>query len=72
MKKKRRKITNCGSKIHFIRASSSRKLENKRIIWSVRIGIGWRALEVMKKNENKIAWFWVGSHAEYDNLLKKN
>jgi hypothetical protein len=40
-------------------------------IWSVRVGIGWRALGVIKPQESKIVWFWIGSHAEYDNILKK-
>ena len=43
----------------------------KENIWSVRIGIGWRALGVIKTDEDKIVWFWVGSHAEYDNILSK-
>ncbi len=43
----------------------------KENIWSVRIGIGWRALGVMRTDEDKIVWFWVGSHAEYDKILAK-
>ena len=43
----------------------------KENIWSVRIGIGWRALGVIKTDEDKIVWFWVGSHAEYDKILSK-
>ena len=33
------------------------------------VGIGWRALGVRKADEEKIVWFWVGSHAEYDKIL---
>ncbi|NJK59387.1 MAG: hypothetical protein HC918_02815 [Oscillatoriales cyanobacterium SM2_1_8] len=40
-------------------------------IWSVRVGIGRRALGIKKANEEKIVWFWVGSHAEYDKILGK-
>jgi hypothetical protein len=36
--------------------------------YSVRVGIGWRALGVMRGEA--IIWFWIGSHAEYDRLLK--
>ena len=36
--------------------------------WSVRIGPGWRALGV--DVEDGILWFWIGSHADYDRLLK--
>jgi hypothetical protein len=35
--------------------------------WSVRIGIHYRAL-ALEKNDD-IAWFWIGTHAEYDKLL---
>ncbi len=48
-----------------------KEVKPKQNIWSVRIGIGWRALGVMKADEQKIVWFWVGSHAEYDKLLGK-
>jgi len=47
-----------------------KKVNNKLNIWSVRVGIGWRALGVVKTQENKIVWFWIGSHAEYDRILK--
>lgn len=36
-------------------------------IYSVRIGIHWRALAVRRGDE--AVWFWIGSHAEYDQFL---
>lgn len=48
-----------------------KKIKSKGNIWLVRVGIGWRALGVVKTNEDKIVWFWIGSHAEYDKILKK-
>ncbi len=36
-------------------------------IYSVRIGIGWRALGI--KEKDSMIWFWIGSHADYDKLL---
>jgi hypothetical protein len=36
--------------------------------WSVRIGIHYRALAVEENND--LAWFWIGTHAEYDRLLR--
>ena len=38
-----------------------------RPIYSVRIGLGYRALGVREADE--IVWFWIGSHADYDQLL---
>lgn len=38
-------------------------------IYSVRIGLHWRALAFV---ENDMAtWWWIGSHAEYDTILKQ-
>ncbi|MDQ2084290.1 hypothetical protein RA307_29225 [Xanthobacteraceae bacterium Astr-EGSB] len=36
-------------------------------VWSVRVGIGWRALGVRRGDE--MIWFWIGSHADYDKLI---
>jgi len=38
-------------------------------IYSVRIGIGWRALG--KKKDDTIVWFWIGSHEQYNNLVSQ-
>jgi len=37
--------------------------------WSVRVGIHYRALAV--EVENDLLWFWIGSNAEYDRLIKR-
>ena len=39
-----------------------------RRYWAVRIGIHYRALAV--EIEDGLLWFWIGSHAEYDKLIK--
>lgn len=36
-------------------------------IYSVRVGLGWRALGLVEGEA--ISWFWIGSHAEYDRIL---
>jgi hypothetical protein len=38
-------------------------------IYSVRITKGYRALG--KRDKKGILWFWVGSHSDYDKLLKR-
>ena len=45
-------------------------LHFKRVgrLWSVRVGIGYRALAV-EGGEGPI-WFWIGSHAEYDRIIR--
>ena len=45
-------------------------LHLKRIggFWSVRIGLRYRALG--QEVDDGILWFWIGSHADYDRLVK--
>ena len=44
-----------------------KKLEGEDNIYSVRIGLGYRALAVMKAD--RVVWYWIGSHSEYDRLV---
>ncbi|MBN1395842.1 MAG: hypothetical protein JW959_12540 [Pirellulales bacterium] len=37
-------------------------------IYSVRVGIGYRAVDVF--DGEAITWFWIDSHAGYDRLLE--
>ncbi|HHB90733.1 MAG TPA: hypothetical protein ENK60_05450 [Anaerolineae bacterium] len=48
--------------LHFKRVSKTHP------IYSVRIGSDYRALGLIKNGT--IIWFWIGSHNEYDNLLR--
>jgi mRNA-degrading endonuclease RelE of RelBE toxin-antitoxin system len=43
-----------------------KKVHPKRPIYSVRIGLGYRALGT--KTGDDLVWFWIGSHSEYDRL----
>ncbi len=36
---------------------------------SARVGLGYRALGVEAGGD--IVWFWIGTHADYDHLLKR-
>lgn len=36
-------------------------------IYSVRIGLHWRAIGVLENN--RVIWFWIGSHKEYDRKI---
>jgi mRNA-degrading endonuclease RelE of RelBE toxin-antitoxin system len=44
-----------------------KRIHSREPIYSVRIGIGWRAVGV--RSDDTVVWFWIGSHAEYDKLL---
>lgn len=58
----------------FLEDPQHRGLNFKRIgstegLYSVRIGRSYRALGIL--NGEDIVWFWIGHHAEYDQLLKR-
>jgi hypothetical protein len=38
-------------------------------IYSIRVGIGYRALGL--READRVYWFWIGSHADYDELLRR-
>lgn len=38
------------------------------LYWSVRVGLRDRALAV--ESDGDLIWFWIGSHAAYDRLIK--
>lgn len=44
-----------------------KEIDSTNHIYSVRIGIGWRALGIVR--DNTIIWFWIGSHSDYDKIL---
>ena len=58
----------------FVREPFHSGLQFKQVIkdppvWSVRIGLHHRALGV--RRPYGIAWFWIGTHAEYDHILRR-
>jgi len=46
-----------------------KQIHTTKPIFSVRVGIGWRAVGV--RQDETMIWFWIGSHAEYDKLISK-
>ena len=48
-------------------SSHFKKVDDAKQLWSVRIGIQYRALGIEKPEG--IVWIWIGTHAEYDKLL---
>lgn len=47
----------------------SLRLKKIGVFWSVRIGLGHRALA--KERKEGLAWFWIGSHDMYEQILKR-
>ena len=53
----------------YHRSLSFKRVSQRQPIYAVRVGIGYRALGLQE--EDHIYWFWIGSHADYDDLLKR-
>jgi len=46
-----------------------KKVHATQPIYSVRVDLEYRAVGIM--DGEVIVWFWIGSHADYDELLKR-
>ena len=46
-----------------------KRVSQRQPIYSARISLIYRALGLLEKEH--IYWFWIGTHAEYDELLKR-
>jgi len=46
-----------------------KKVHDREPVYAVRITVAYRAVGLLENDE--ITWFWIGSHAEYDRLLKR-
>lgn len=46
-----------------------KQVHPSRPIYSARVTLGYRALAV--KKDDGWVWFWIGSHAEYDSVLRR-
>jgi mRNA-degrading endonuclease RelE of RelBE toxin-antitoxin system len=46
-----------------------KRIHSRDPIYSVRIGINWRALAVLR--DNSAVWFWIGPHSEYETLVSQ-
>ena len=44
-----------------------KKVDGQENVYSVRIGLGYRALG--QADGSDIVWFWIGAHADYDKLV---
>jgi hypothetical protein len=44
-----------------------KKIHDTQPVYSVRVGLGWRALGMLQGDV--MIWFWIGPHSEYDRLV---
>ena len=60
-----------GKNFELLKADPSHpSLHFKKIgkLWSVRIGLGYRALGIDK--DDTVQWFWIGHHDEYNRIIE--
>jgi hypothetical protein len=46
-----------------------KRLRADRQTYSIRIGLGYRALGI--RVDESLVWYWIGPHAEYDRLVSQ-
>ena len=46
-----------------------KRLHADRQTYSIRIGLGYRALGI--RFDETLVWYWIGPHAEYDRLVSQ-
>jgi hypothetical protein len=46
-----------------------KRVSQRQPIYSVRVGLGYRALGL--REGDHIYWFWIGPHSGYDELLRR-
>ena len=51
----------------FHKSLQFKKVNNKKNVWSARVGIAYRAMAV--RDGDLVNWYWIGSHADYDKLV---
>jgi hypothetical protein len=48
---------------------SSLHFKKVRSFWVARVGENYRAIG--RETEGTVIWFWIGSHAEYERLIRR-
>ncbi len=46
-----------------------KRVSQRQPIYPARVSLNYRALGLLENGQ--IYWFWIGTHAEYDELLKR-
>jgi hypothetical protein len=46
-----------------------KRVGTRRHDWSARVGLHYRAIG--RREHDTIVWYWIGTHAEYDQLVRR-
>jgi len=69
VKKQAREAYELFSKNPYYPSLHFKRIHSTLPIFSVRINIDYRSVGILEGDE--ITWFWIGSHAEYEILIKR-
>lgn len=69
VKKQAKEAYNLFSNDPYYPSLHFKRIHSTKPIFSVRINIDHRAVGILEGDE--ITWFWIGSHKEYDTLIKR-
>lgn len=69
VKEKARKSYNLWKQNNYYPGLHFKQIHNEQQIFSVRVGLSYRALGIRQKDT--LIWFWIGSHQEYNNLISR-
>jgi mRNA-degrading endonuclease RelE of RelBE toxin-antitoxin system len=53
----------------FHNSLNFKRVSRRSPIYSARVNLDYRVLGI--RDEDTIAWFWIGTHSDYDKLLKQ-
>lgn len=48
-----------------------KRVHSAELLYSARVGIGWRVLGLVDDEAEMITWFWIGSHDDYEKLIAR-
>ena len=46
-----------------------KQVHSTKPVYSARISLDYRAIGILQ--DNKVGWFWIGPHDEYEQLIKR-
>ena len=46
-----------------------KQVHSTKPVYSARISLDYRAIGILQ--DNKVVWFWIGPHDEYEQLIKR-
>ncbi len=56
---------------HYHPSFQFKPISKNQPFYSAKVTEHYRVLGLVEKDDDTIYWFWIGTHTEYDHLIKK-